>query len=320
MTDSDNPVLGGIARRLVADNPAVRRVAIMDLAEVAHEPGAEQLFLQALQDPIAEVRAEAAKVIDEFPPEAITDALIRSLTSTDVSLRTSAARALADLKDLEAGAALLEALEVAEDPFVLAAVLQALRNLQYAPALNAALRLVDHEEPGVRREALGLLGYLRHQPSMQTIGEKALSDSEPEVRRQAVAALVGGQPTAVAGYVIRCLEDDNWQVRAESAAVLGRLRFAESIASLIRACSDSVWQVRERAAQALGALGAREAVTALGQCAAHPVSNLRKAAIAALGEIGDLGAVAYLQPALEDSDPDVRKIARWALSQLRPVS
>jgi HEAT repeat protein len=290
----------------------------MDLAEVAHEPGADQLFLRALGDPVAEVRAEAAKVIDEFPPEAITDALIGALTATDGTLRASAARALADLKDPAAGAALLQALEIAADPFVLEAVLHALRNLQYAPALPAGLRLVRHAESGVRREAIGLLGYLRNQASMQVIGDRALSDAEPDVRRQAVAALVGGEAAVVGRYVVGALADGNWQVRAESAGVLGRLRLAESIEPLMQAAADPVWQVREKAAQALGTMGARQAIPTLGRCAADPVSNLRKTAIAALGEIGEPAAAAYLEPALEDSDPDVRKIARWALSQLRP--
>lgn len=320
MTYSDNPQLSDIAQRLTEESPAVRRVAIMELAEVSHEPGAEQLFLRALGDPIAEVRAEAAKVMDEFPPEAITDALIEALTATDDALRASAARALSDLKDPEAGSALLQALEIADDPFVLEAVLHALRNLQYAPALGAGLRLVGHTEPRVRREAVGLLGYLRNQASMQIIGDRALCDTHPDVRRQAVAALVGGEPSVVGKYVAESLKDENWQVRAESAGVLARLRISASVQPLIQVAADPVWQVREQAARALGALGSPEAVPALGRCAADPVSNLRKAAIAALGEIGDQTAVPYLAPALEDSDPDVRKIARWALSQLRPGS
>lgn len=318
MTYSDNPQLSGIAQRLAADNPAVRRVAIMELAEVSHERGADLLFLQALGDPVAEVRAEAAKVIDEFPPEAITDALIEALTARDDTLRASAARALADLKDPEAGSALLQALELAEDPFVIEAVLHALRNLQYAPALSAGLRLAGHTEAGVRREAVGLLGYLRNQSSMQVIGDRALTDTHSDVRRQAVAALVGGETAVVGRFVAEALQDENWQVRTESAGVLSRLRIPTSVGPLIQAASDPVWQVREKAAQALGALGAREAVPALGRCASDAVSNLRKTAIAALGEIGDQSAAPYLEAALEDGDPDVRKIARWALTQLRP--
>jgi len=46
------------------------------------------------------------------------------------------------------------------------------------------------------------------------------------------------------------------------------------------------------------------------------VSNLRKEAAVALGEIGDLRAIPSLEKALEDPDPDVRKLAKLALSQI----
>jgi HEAT repeat protein len=43
---------------------------------------------------------------------------------------------------------------------------------------------------------------------------------------------------------------------------------------------------------------------------------LRKDATAALGEIGDTSARTFLELAPKDSDPDVRKLARWALQQV----
>ena len=48
----------------------------------------------------------------------------------------------------------------------------------------------------------------------------------------------------------------------------------------------------------------------------HEISNLRKEAVVALGEIGDSAAIPALEQALDDSDPDVRKLARLALIQL----
>ena len=48
----------------------------------------------------------------------------------------------------------------------------------------------------------------------------------------------------------------------------------------------------------------------------HPVSNLRKESAIALGEIGDTRAIAPLEAALADPDPDVRKLARLALTAI----
>jgi hypothetical protein len=56
-------------------------------------------------------------------------------------------------------------------------------------------------------------------------------------------------------------------------------------------------------------------VAALGGALTHSVNNLRKEASAALGEIADPAALPFLLPCRDDPDPDVRKLARWAISQ-----
>ncbi|MDT4884626.1 hypothetical protein FQZ97_1207850 [compost metagenome] len=47
------------------------------------------------------------------------------------------------------------------------------------------------------------------------------------------------------------------------------------------------------------------------------MSNLRKEAVIALGEIGDTRGIAPLERALKDSDPDVRKLAKLALTSIQ---
>jgi HEAT repeat protein len=47
------------------------------------------------------------------------------------------------------------------------------------------------------------------------------------------------------------------------------------------------------------------------------MSNLRKEAAIALGEIGDPRAITPLEKALADSDPDVRKLAKLALTTMQ---
>jgi HEAT repeat protein len=316
MSQYDSAELEQIAERLRQRDAGARRVAVMDLAESAHEPGAGRLLLVALHDADSSVRAEAARVIDEFPAEELTEALIGSLTASDENVRNAAARALADLKDPAAGTALITALEGASDPFVLAATLRALKNLRHEPALHAGLRLLAHEHPAVRHEAVGLLGYLRRPETMADIARLALSDPQAEVRRQAIAALVSGDPEAVGWTLIRAVADADWQVRAESASVIGRLKIAGGVSALMQATEDASWQVREKAVEALGQLGARKALPAIGRCAADEISNLRKTAVTAIGEIADPEGRRYLEPALLDSDPDVRKMARWALDRL----
>jgi HEAT repeat protein len=316
MSEYESEELARIELRLRQSDAGARRVAVMALAESAHEPGAGKLLLAALQDAEPSVRAEAAKVIDEFPAEELTEALIGALTSSDEFVRNAAARALADLKDPAAGAGLLAALRDASDPFVMAATLRALRNLRHEPALRAGMSLLAHPHAAVRHEAVGLLGYLRRPETMADIARLALSDPQSEVRRHAVAALVSADPQSICGTLNRALTDTDWQVRAESAAVIGRLKIEGGVGALIAATADPSWQVREKAVEALGQIGARRALSAIGRCTADEISNLRKAAVTAIGEIADADGRRYLEPALLDSDPDVRKMARWALDRL----
>ena len=89
-----------------------------------------------------------------------------------------------------------------------------------------------------------------------------------------------------------------------------------AIESLVTATSDSMWQVQEKAAEALGKIGSVQAVSALGSCLENPIGNLRKAAVAALGEIAHPDCMPLVDIALNDNDPDVRKLARWAKDQI----
>ena len=53
------------------------------------------------------------------------------------------------------------------------------------------------------------------------------------------------------------------------------------------------------------------------QALQHGISNLRKEAVIALGEVGDPRAITQLERALDDTDPDVRKLAKLALASIQ---
>lgn len=308
--------LGALALRLRDPDARARRLAVLDLAGCADERAAGPLLLVAMLDPDPAVRAQAAGVADELPAERLAESVIRALTSADDFARRAAARALAALGEPAAGSTLLLALESVSDPLVIAAILRVLRSLGHRPAARAALVLMLHESPLVRHEAVGLLGQLRRPESMDELARTALVDSAAGVRRRAVTALMGSHRHAVALTLELTLIDPDWQVRAESARVIGQLEVSSAISALITACDDVDWRVRERAVEALGRLGARRALPAIGRCVTAQIGNLRRAAVVAIGEIGDPEGGSYLEPALQDADPDVRKLGRWVLHRL----
>src|SRR5690606_27734291 len=112
---------------------------------------------------------EAARMVDEFDADDMADVLVEALNSSDENVRNAAAHALADLKDVRIAPSLILALEGTADPTVLGGILRALKPLRAPGACAAALNLLDHEDPRVRRESIGVIGYLRDPATLDAL-------------------------------------------------------------------------------------------------------------------------------------------------------
>ncbi|WP_374319454.1 HEAT repeat domain-containing protein [Aquabacterium sp.] len=312
-----DPELFALWPRLHAEDPAMRRLALSELAEGENDAHAPWL-IRALSDPDERVRQEVAAALAYWELPDVIHALVASLSDPSEQVRSAAAISLAEIKQPASGALLLPRLERAEG-FVLASLLHALRELRLPASLGAALRGADDVDDRVRLAAVGLLGWLKDAAALPALERLAASDPVVAVRRAAAGALglAQGHEAAVLPALLSALQDDAWQVREEAAATLGKLRLSDSVEPLVDALSDGYWQVRLIAARALGRLRDRRATGPLVRHAlSHDMVNLRKEAAIALGEIGDAEALPALRIAAEDADPEVRKMARLAMTQI----
>lgn len=153
--------------------------------------------------------------------------------------------------------------------------------------------------------ALILLVQLRAQDT-SFLGRSAqqwaadLSHTNPQVRRSAAFALgqLREQAAAALPWLVRLLHDADPSVRESAAVALGQMRRAAWEDVVLNLCDmlgrDSAAGVRRAAAFALGSLA--ESVSAAGQ----PLAAAPRVA---------------LERALEDSVPEVRQNAAWALGQ-----
>jgi HEAT repeat protein len=200
--------------------------------------------------------------------------------------------------------------------FVLTAILRALKQLRIKDARPYAIELLQHADAGVRREAVGVLGYLQEIENLPQLMSVVANDIDPEVRRTAVGTMIFAPPSMVSETLLSAIKDENWRVRMESIKGLGKLKVSSSLPSLMEATEDERWQVQEKSAEAIGILGDPEGISALAKCIDSPISNLRKSAVAALGEIRHADGLPLLDIVLNDNDPDVRKLARWAIDRI----
>lgn len=311
----DDPALRA---RLHDADAGVRRIALIELAELEDETLVPWL-VAALADAAPAVREEAARRLAAWEREDGVHALVAALSDTNAAVRASAADSLAELQQTDSGVWLLPALAHAE-PFVRASALRALKALRQPQALGPALALLADADPSVRLEAVGVIGWLKATAALPRLAQLTIGDPAADVRRAAAAAL-GCATTVDAGLhaaLCTALGDADWTVREEAATTLAKLRWAGALPPLVGALADPYWQVALRAARAIGRFGraGAPALTALLPLLDAPVANLRKEVCIALGELAEPAALPALERAAADPDPDVRKLARLAITAL----
>jgi HEAT repeat protein len=315
--DSLDPEAAELLPRLASADAAVRRIALLALADLEDEAVLGPIVAALRTDVSSDVRAQAAEVLGAWERADAVEALCEALADGAENVRDAAAQSLSNLKDPESGP-LLAPWTTHRDPFVRQAALRGLRELRYAGALEPALAALAASEDVVRLEAVSVLGWLKSEQALGPLTAVAAQDPNAAVRRAAIGALgVGAAATEdTIAALLGALPDAAWQVREEAATTLGKLRVQSARDALIAMLNDDYWQVRLQAVRALGKLGDATASAAITALLTHAISNLRKEAALSLGELGDAASLPALQAAATDPDPEVRKAARIALTQI----
>lgn len=235
MTLLDQPGLDPdlLARAKAADAGA-RRVALIEAYDEAELY--RDLFVAAARDPDAGVRIEAARGLEGVTTEAAVGALVALLEDSDEEVRAVAAEALSEIPVRDAGPLLVRHLS-ATTGAARGALLAALRELRLAEALEPARDALTDALPDVRREAIGVLGYLQDERAADDLAQSATRDNSAAVRRAAVGALAFSQAPAARAAIVAALDDPDWQTREAAAETLGRMRAREAVAALIASLS-----------------------------------------------------------------------------------
>ena len=140
-----------------------------------------------------------------------------------------------------------------------------------------------------------------------------LEDPKPQVRASALSDLSlychDDHRETVARALLKALSDENAEVRAKGADLLGDLRCVEANASLLALVEDANPIVRQMAVQALGDIGDPRSTARLRRALEDERPEVRFQAIIAFPKVAPEDSIPVLIHALEDGDPYVRYIA-----------
>jgi len=277
---------GGRVARLEAEfatgDPASRRDVVRRLA--AHPLEAVRApLLQALGDPDATVRLEAADVAGRLRLREATAVLAEWIDDPDVALREAATRALGQLGD--------------------------------ASQRGPLVRALGDPDARVRRAAVGAVAALGGAESVVPLLGR-LDDDDAQVRVDAAAALGAlGDARATVPLVGRA-RDGAPEVRAAIYMALGALGDGRGLAPLAQGLGDEQEDARLAAIAALGRLDGDAAIDALAERVEGEAPRARRAIIAALGahaRTGDAGERALTATVDALADPETAGLATEAL-------
>jgi HEAT repeat protein len=259
-----------------------------NLLRLARELGIVERFITELQTAKRRNRrVEAVKALAEFADPAAADVLLEALDDPVDEIRWQAASALAKIGDPRAVRPLLEALQREADwganriadtlvEFGSTAVPDLAR---YALLSDGDFAKQVTHLPLVAR-VLGIIGDVRAEPAVMS----ALESHDPELRIRAAAALGTVGSLACVPALLRALRDPEWEVRAQAAAALGRQMDDRAIAGLREGMRDDNWWVRQNSAQSLSEIPG--GVGALVQALEDPDQFASDAAIERLMAMG----------------------------------
>ncbi len=246
-----------------------------------------RLIQQHLSDPLAEVRAVAARQATVLAREVLAgnnggreaaegliSALTKRLADDAFQVRARAAEGVAAWQETSAAPTLLARLEAEKVSEVRAALAAALGTLKVTEAAGVLVEMLASPHPAEVARAAGALGAIGDpaaagpgavEKALKPLGDLVRKGQDPAVRESAARALAKiAHPTAEKALV-EALDDQAAAVRFSAAQGLGNLETLEKKTrdALAARLQDSNESVRQAVAATLARRGGAEAAAAL---------------------------------------------------------
>ena len=198
-------------------------------------------------------RAESAEKLGIARSVRATDALVEALDDPVPEVRLRAAKALGEIRGRAAVRPLLDALMQPNR-------WSTLRIAEILARMGKAAEGIREVYPSLPKQArlasLDILAKLRRLESLEFLRGVLKSDDADERARAAHALGMTAHPAA-AEELVNALHDPEWPVRAMAAKALGRIGSPQTVLALASALTDKDWWVRSNAAVSLKMMGPR---------------------------------------------------------------
>ncbi len=295
----------------LSDADPQNRVAAASRAMNAKDDRLLGVLVRALSDTDTEVRKRAASAIASTPGDRAGQVAIRHLSHADPVVRLSLRRRFVIPQKLpdELLPALLAGLEDSDNT-VRDYTAAAIRRMPGDAATAVMVKLLDHEDPALRKQAIY---RLREHPTADAVRllAKRLDDPDNATQLLAAATLRGLRAEGVADVMLAALKHAAPTVRRQAAAYFVADPQPRALAALLTALKDLDNETRGHAANALRKLDDARAAAALKK---FPQRQQRKPDIEAL--FGKSPSPQTLKMLLQHRDGTVR---HRAIQLLRAV-
>lgn len=182
--------------------------------------------------------------------------------------------------------------------------------------IQQAMEALQGKDSQARAEAITILGELQYEPALEIMID--LVDTVDPGTRYIIVQALGRIPDARAvPALLKALRWDDIFTRAAATGAL--IQIGEpALDGLVTALRDQNKAVRRASAKAIGKIGITtdNAITGLSVALLDVDNSVRRFAAEALGRLGDKNMVPELAEVLDDRDPKARIAAFRALAKI----
>jgi len=260
-----------IIKLLENTNPALRQLALEQLAPFGSEGIAKQKIIQSLKDSDPEVRMYAAEILGDIVDSQVLIALSQALEDENWGVRKASIDSFGKQKNSDTLSFIIHSLDD-EHPQVRYSAAKALKNFDEIEIIEPLFMRLKDDTESVREEAKTTILRFPIKVPASLVANYVL-DSNKLVKEVVVEFLtyrVEGNPVP---HLIKAYDDQDWEIRLQALQEIrklidiGELEDSRIYEANLRALDDAHPRVRFEAISNIGILKDPNAIDILGEIA-----------------------------------------------------